>query len=577
MELNEDLFTWFEEKVASREQANSYVSNTRKESRKVLFEKYGLEENGKMTDEMYEEEQNEFMSKIFDDNELFDAIWLVWNDRQQRDDRNWMDIRLWWSEYQALLWQIPALAKIEGNRIEANFAMMNEEKVIVFSGVNWTLTVPFDMSSSTFVEVPWFDSEQRESFKEEERNTERSKETLWEKRAKYEIEQTLESWDGVFDLSDMWLSSVDVEKVIWLIVNASKDPDHEYYTNNNDITINLEGNDLRWLPSELFCVNWLHKMDLDNNYIQWFDDFPLIDDDWNSISYDWLQSLTNLSIANCNFTSLPDTLLDMTHLQKINVSNNRLSWSALDKIESCRNIVGLSAFNNDLTTCPDPSNWSNLQHIGLWWNNISTLPDDRSNCSSLEKAYLWDNKIKEIPESLCKLTEVTNLNLSKNALETIPPMIWNMASMEYLDLSDNNLNRIWAIPASLWSLTKLKRLDLDGNKLNWEMLPKTLWSISSTIRLYKNTSKWSDLLWEYFDGWYTRQGYKLDENYKIQEFVQNDQKYKVGIEEWSSLEDATQKAMDQLNLNEESPKYVLSRENYSWSYEVILITNHESV
>jgi hypothetical protein len=30
-----------------------------------------------MTDEMYEEEQNEFMSKIFDDNELFDAIWLV--------------------------------------------------------------------------------------------------------------------------------------------------------------------------------------------------------------------------------------------------------------------------------------------------------------------------------------------------------------------------------------------------------------------------------------------------------------------------------------------------------------------
>jgi flavin-dependent dehydrogenase len=123
----------------------------------------------------------------------------------------------------------------------------------------------------------------------------------------------------------------------------------------------------------------------------------------------------------------------------------------------------------------------------------------------------------------------------------------------------------------------LKRLDLDGNKLNWEMLPKTLWSISSTIRLYKNTSKWSDLLWEYFDGWYTRQGYKLDENYKIQEFVQNDQKYKVGIEEWSSLEDATQKAMDQLNLNEESPKYVLSRENYSWSYEVILITNHESV
>ncbi|KAL3144805.1 hypothetical protein ABBQ38_001914 [Trebouxia sp. C0009 RCD-2024] len=145
----------------------------------------------------------------------------------------------------------------------------------------------------------------------------------------------------------------------------------------------------------------------------------------------------DLEICNCAMTSLPASLGELSHLERIDFHSN-----ALGRL---------------------PSRLHNLTSIKLSGNFFSSVPAFLSSATALQCLHLANNHIGSSGNTAClaALTALTKLVMQQCGLNTVPDSFAALSNLQWLCMSRNSLS---SIPDGLpWG--KLTLLHVRGNEL----------------------------------------------------------------------------------------------------------------
>ncbi|MDJ0535953.1 MAG: leucine-rich repeat domain-containing protein [Xenococcaceae cyanobacterium MO_207.B15] len=239
-------------------------------------------------------------------------------------------------------------------------------------------------------------------------------------------------------------------------------------------------------------------------------------------------------------THIPDEVFELTHLKKLNLSNNNIKEipSEIGRLTSLESLdlIGnkeLTNISQELIHLPNlvflrltwnvnsviPEWFSQIKQLGLeiieqdkfkFPTIIRTIPDEILNLENLVFLKIWlryskdwipwlqslkelelnlsNNQLSALPEAITKLSNLTRLDLSNNQLSALPKSVIKLSNLTRLDLSNNQLS---FLPESLGNFSNLTRLDLSANQLSF--LPEFLGNFSNLTRLDLSRNQLSTL------------------------------------------------------------------------------------
>jgi Leucine-rich repeat (LRR) protein len=207
-----------------------------------------------------------------------------------------------------------------------------------------------------------------------------------------------------------------------------------------------------------------------------------------------IEKLTLLEILDLSGNDLrgdmPDSMKALSNLQYLRLRHNKLTGGIQSELLSvASNLVELDLEGNVFTSVPDTiADLSSLRRLNLRSNELITFPLVVSRLSNLEFLDASLNGFGgPIPSDLGNLMALRELHLSGNDFTgSIPVTIGNLRNLNItLDLSTNRLSG--SIPIQLSQLMNLQRLYLNSNKLIGG-IPSELVRLSriTTIRLDGN-------------------------------------------------------------------------------------------
>ncbi|KAG2333298.1 hypothetical protein Bca52824_004478 [Brassica carinata] len=291
-------------------------------------------------------------------------------------------------------------------------------------------------------------------------------------------------------------------------------------------SLDLSGNKITSLPSDLWSLDSLKNLNLSSNLIS--DPLPsnignfvslqTLDLSFNSFSGEIpasissLVALTTLNLNNNGFRSgVPQGLLNCRSLVSIDLSSNRLTGSLpvefgsafpeLKRLNLSRNLFqgsvnGLLRGNVETVDLSDnrfdghvlhliaghKHNLSGLIHLDLSENGfVGHILNGLSSAQKLGHLNLASNRfrVQDFPQ-ITKLSALYYLNLSRtNLAGSIPSEISRLSHLKVLDLSYNNLTG--NVPLLL-PLKNIEILDLSLNKLDGDIPRTVLEKLSMTQR-----------------------------------------------------------------------------------------------
>lgn len=156
-----------------------------------------------------------------------------------------------------------------------------------------------------------------------------------------------------------------------------------------------------------------------------------------------LNRLRSLKFTFCDVATIPDTFFNLTSLQSLDLSHNKVK---LIEQEPFRTLIALEVLN-------------------LSANAIDIInPDSFSGLSALKSLDLTENNLNNINDKvLLPLVALQHLNLSRNRLEVLNEACFSsLLHLQQLDVSWNRLARV--APGTL-QLPSLARLLLAGNPM----------------------------------------------------------------------------------------------------------------
>ncbi|XP_060669247.1 receptor-like protein 7 isoform X13 [Ziziphus jujuba] len=248
-------------------------------------------------------------------------------------------------------------------------------------------------------------------------------------------------------------------------------------------SIDLSSNKLQGtVPSSLFTLPSLEKIDLANNQFTGVDEFQNVS---SSV-------LEYLGLASCKLGVFPYPIKNLA-LFDLDLSNNQISGEIPNWIWKVA--VQLNLSHNQLVGMQEPYSLQNLSSLDLSFNQLhgkipilppnafyidlssnnfqSSIPSDIGNNLNAVYVSLSNSGLTGvIPESICKASNLEALDLSNNTLSgKIPTCIFAMDSIVMVKLRRNNLSG--PIPDAFPDNCKLEILDLYGNLLT-DRIPKSL-------------------------------------------------------------------------------------------------------
>lgn len=194
-----------------------------------------------------------------------------------------------------------------------------------------------------------------------------------------------------------------------------------------------------------------------------------------------LENLKELDLSKCGyrFTSLPDELKNLQHLEKLILTDNRY-------------FRGFPKVICELT---------NLKELDLNNSALDSLPDEFANLQELEKLNLFGafmyglpNSFNEFPKAICKLTKLKELYLGECDFTSLPNELSNLKSLERLHLNvsefEEETDKFQDYFKVICKLKNLKELDLD--EFNFTYLPDELANLQGLEILKLTINKFSN-------------------------------------------------------------------------------------
>ena len=196
-------------------------------------------------------------------------------------------------------------------------------------------------------------------------------------------------------------------------------------------TLNLQCNNIRDLPRQLFHCQGLKSLDISDNDVQSLPD-----------ALAELVDLEELNASKNLLTDLPDTIKGLRHLRVLDGSVN-----PLQKVpEGCTQLISLAElYLNDAFLDFLPANFGRLvklQILELRENGLNALPKSLARLTSLRRLDLGQNDFSELPEVIGSLCQLEELWLDGNRLRSLPPAIGNLTRLNHLEASFNRLESI---------------------------------------------------------------------------------------------------------------------------------------
>ena len=168
-----------------------------------------------------------------------------------------------------------------------------------------------------------------------------------------------------------------------------------------------------------------------------------------------------LDLSQSNMTQFPEELRELTHLQRLNLSNNQLMQIPPEELACLIHLQHLNLHKNQLTSIPaELAQLSHLQHLDLHTNRLTSIPAELAQLSHLQHLDLYENQLTHVPPELGQLINLQNLDLSANQLTLIPPELGQLTNLQNLQLHKNQLT---LIPPELGQLTNLQYISLSKN------------------------------------------------------------------------------------------------------------------
>ena len=243
-----------------------------------------------------------------------------------------------------------------------------------------------------------------------------------------------------------------------LVLNLSHNmlemiPSQLLMTTTDLLHLDLSNNELDALPPQLRRLSNLHTLILSHNPLSHFQIRPL----------PALLELRTLHLRNTQRTlaNIPPNLEPLVNLTDVDLSQNQLTRIP-DGILSLTNLKRLNLGSNEIEeVSPAIEQWSQLETLILSRNKITALPSGLCKLNKLKKLYLCDNQLdfEGIPAGIGKLSALEVFSAADNNLEMVREGLCRCASLKKLILARNKLI---TLPDAI-HLTELLVLDLKGN------------------------------------------------------------------------------------------------------------------
>lgn len=210
-------------------------------------------------------------------------------------------------------------------------------------------------------------------------------------------------------------------------------------------SLNLQDNDLVYLPENIASLLQLENLELDHNGLM----------------------------------SLPESIGNLGNLQYLRADNNKLERLP-ESIGNLKMLIGLSANSNQLQSLPTTiGNLDILQMLFIKYNKLSFLPESCAQLTSLSYFNASSNQLEVLPKCIMGLPALNDLDVRNNRIHTIADEFHESSNLRCIDLSDNCIE---VLPESIASLQLLESLDISNNQL--QGLPESIGVIPNLKRLF---------------------------------------------------------------------------------------------
>jgi len=121
------------------------------------------------------------------------------------------------------------------------------------------------------------------------------------------------------------------------------------------------------------------------------------------------ENLKNLSIINCKFSFIPESLYDIISINILNLSKNKIKYIS-----------------------PKIKNLTNITDLYLSFNFIEVIPDEIGECIKLKNLCISNNLIENIPKTIGNLKKLKFLYIDSNQLSSLPSELTDCNNLLYI-------------------------------------------------------------------------------------------------------------------------------------------------
>ncbi|KAH1063600.1 hypothetical protein J1N35_028587, partial [Gossypium stocksii] len=204
----------------------------------------------------------------------------------------------------------------------------------------------------------------------------------------------------------------------------------------------------------------------------------------------------SLKLKNNNFTGIiPETLVNMSNLEILNLGFNQLSGQVPSSIFNISSLKIINLFVDSLSgSLPNDmcKHLPKLEGLYLSWNyELSSNLPPITNTPKLEFLLLWTNKLSgNIPNSISNASMLKELEFADNLFSgPIPKMLGSLKHLEVLLINDNNLitgsatDHEWSFLSSLTTCRNLGKIEVSRNPLSG-VLPTYIGNLSKSLQYF---------------------------------------------------------------------------------------------
>ncbi|KAI5466639.1 phosphatase 2C-domain-containing protein [Mariannaea sp. PMI_226] len=244
------------------------------------------------------------------------------------------------------------------------------------------------------------------------------------------------------------------------------------------LRLNLANNRLKHLPSDFGAYKALRSLNISSNFLDKFPSFLCE-----------LESLVDLDLSFNGIASLPNEIGNLKNLEKLLITNNRLTHSVPPSFGGLISLRELDIKYNGITKIDIISELPNLEILSADHNCISAFVGQfeairqlKLNSNPLNKfeivepvptlktLNLSNAQLASIDSSFANMMNLEHLNLDKNYFVSLPQEIGTLSRLEHFSIANNSVGEL---PAQIGCLAELRVLNVRGNNIS--KLPMELW------------------------------------------------------------------------------------------------------